>query len=85
MIRFYRCYSICGEICKTVKCVFKRRTRKMVDIARMQFGFRPVKETTDAIFIVRQMQEICGNKEDVLILKQEAQLLLGWPTVLPQS
>ena len=41
--------------------VFERdidaRLREMVDIDDMQFGFSAGKGTTDAIFIVRQLQE----------------------------
>ena len=33
------------------------RIRQKIDIDNMQFGFMKGKETTDAIFIVRQMQE----------------------------
>ena len=34
-----------------------RLIRNMVDIDEMQFGFVPIRGTTDAIFIVRQLQE----------------------------
>ena len=38
--------------------------REMVDIDAMQFGFVPGRGTTDAIFIIRQLQEkyIAVNK-----------------------
>ena len=39
-----------------------RRIREKVNIDDMQFGFRPGKGTTDAIFTVRQMQEKHGSK-----------------------
>ena len=37
--------------------VIEARLRKTVKIDDMQFGFSPGKGTTDAIFIVRQVQE----------------------------
>ena len=40
----------------------ERRIREKVNIDDMQFGFRPGKGTTDAIFTVRQMQEKHGRK-----------------------
>ena len=38
--------------------------RKKIQISDMQFGFMPGRGTTDAIFIVRQMQEkyLVANK-----------------------
>jgi len=41
------------------------RIRRKLTIASMQFGFSPGEGTTDAIFIVRQMQEryLLQNKE----------------------
>ena len=35
----------------------RRRVREQIKIDDMQFGFRPGRGTTDAIFIVRQLQE----------------------------
>jgi len=42
---------------KVVERIFEHRIRQQIDIDDMQFGFMKVKGTTDAIFIVRQMQE----------------------------
>ena len=42
---------------KVVERIFKHRIWQQIDIADMQFGFMKGKGTTDAIFIVRQMQE----------------------------
>jgi len=40
-----------------VERIFKHRIRQQIDIGDMQFGFMKGKGTTDAIFIVRQVQE----------------------------
>jgi len=37
--------------------IFEHRIRQQIDIDNMQFGFMKGKGTTDAIFLVRQMQE----------------------------
>ena len=42
---------------KVVECVFKKRLRKVVEISEEQYGFVAGKGTTDAIFILRQLQE----------------------------
>ena len=42
---------------KVVERVLEGRIREQVDIDKMQFGFSPGKGTTDAIFVIRQMQE----------------------------
>jgi len=42
---------------KVVERIFEHRIRQQIDIDDMQFGFMKGKGTTDAIFIVRQMQE----------------------------
>jgi len=42
---------------KVVEGIFEDRIRQQIDIDDMQFGFMKGKGTTEAIFIVRQMQE----------------------------
>ena len=42
---------------KVVERVLEWRVREQVDIDKMQFGFTSGKRTTDAIFVVRQVQE----------------------------
>ncbi len=37
--------------------VQEARIRKVVDISEEQYGFRPGRGTTEAVFIVRQIQE----------------------------
>ena len=42
---------------KVAEKVLERRLRQVVEIDKMQFGYRPATGTTDAIFIARQLQE----------------------------
>jgi len=42
---------------KVVDRIFEHRIRQQIDIDDMQFGFMKGIGTTDAIFIVRQLQE----------------------------
>jgi len=42
---------------KVVERIFEHRIRQLIDIDDMQFRFMKGRGTTDAIFIVRQMQE----------------------------
>jgi hypothetical protein len=53
----YRAIKLLEHAMKTVERVFERRIRKQVKIDDMQMGFMPGKGTTDAIFILRQLQE----------------------------
>jgi len=50
---------------KVLERIIKARVRKRVQIDEIQFGFMAGKETTDIIFIVRQLQEkyLAKNKE----------------------
>ena len=49
---------------KLLERVLDSFVREMVDIGSMQFGFVPGRGTTDAIFIIRQLQEkyMAANK-----------------------
>jgi len=47
---------------KVVERIFEHRIWQQIDIGDMQFGFMKGKGTTDAIFVVRQMQEKSGAK-----------------------
>jgi len=42
---------------KVVERIFKHRIQQQINIGDRQFGFMKGKGTTDAIFVVRQMQE----------------------------
>ena len=42
---------------KVLERVLEKRIRFQVSIDNMQFGFMPENETTDAIFIMRHVQE----------------------------
>ena len=51
---------------KVYERVLEKRLRESVTIDAMQFGFMPGKGTTDAIFIVRQLQEKYLEKSKTL-------------------
>jgi len=51
---------------KVVESIFKHRIRQQIDVDDMQSGFMTGKGTTNAIFIVRQMQEKFRAKEKKL-------------------
>lgn len=42
---------------KVMEKILERRLRTLIDIDNMQFGFSPGKGTTDAVFIIKQLQE----------------------------
>ena len=62
---FYRDYcvyhfftiTLLEQPMKVLERVLEKRIRCQVSIDNMQFGFMPGKGTTDAIFIMRQVQE----------------------------
>jgi len=62
----YRGIKLLEHVLKVLERVFEARIRKMVKIDEMQFGFSPGKGTTDAIFIVRQVQEKFLGKQKEL-------------------
>ena len=53
----YRGIKLLEHAMKVVERIFEYRIRQQIDIDDMQFGFMNGKRTTDAMFIVRQMQE----------------------------
>lgn len=63
----YRGIRLLEQAMKIIERVLERRIREQVDIDKMQFGFRPGRGTTDAIFIVRQVQrEILSEGQKVI-------------------
>ena len=62
----YRGLKLTDHALKVYERVLERRIREQVHINEMQFGFMPGKGTTDAIFIVRQLQEkYLAKKKDL--------------------
>ena len=53
----YRGIKLLGQVMKVFERVIEKRVRDLINLDDMQFGFRAGKGTTDAIFIVRQIQE----------------------------
>ena len=53
----YRGIKLLDHVMKVLERVIEKKVRSRVVINDMQFGFRPGRGTTDAIFIVRQVQE----------------------------
>ena len=53
----YRGVKLLDQVMKVFERIIEKKLRVRVEINDMQFGFRPGRGTTDAIFIVRQMQE----------------------------
>ena len=63
---------MCWSVATTavVEHVFEKRLRKMVEIRKEQYGFVASKRSTDAIFILRQLQKkyLKNDKELYLVL-----------------
>ena len=53
----YRGLKLTDQILKVMERVVEKLIRQKVDIDQMQFGFMPGRGTTDAIFVLRQLQE----------------------------
>ena len=53
----YRAIKLLEQPMKVLERVLEKRIRCQVSIDNMRFGFMPGKGTTDAIFIMRQVQE----------------------------
>ena len=64
----YRGIKLLDQAMKVFERVIERKMRNLVSLDDMQFGFRPGRSTTDAIFIVRQIQEkYLAQKKDLWI------------------
>ena len=77
----YRGIKLVEHAIKILERVIERRVRNVVKIDSMQFGFMAGKSTTDAIFIVRQLQEkyLARNKELWMLLWIWRRPLTGFP------
>ena len=53
----YRGIKLLEHEMKVFESVMEARLRQILKIDDMQFGFTPGKGTTDAVFILRQLQE----------------------------
>ena len=62
----YRAIKLLEQAMKVFERVLEQRVRDQATIDNMQFGFMPGKGTTDAIFIVRQLQEKHLQKKKAL-------------------
>ena len=69
----YRGIKLLDHVMKVFERVMDKKIRSIVKLDDMQFGFTPGKSTTDAIFIVRQIQEKFISKK-----KTFGWLLLIW-------
>ena len=64
--RSYRGVKLLEHAMKIVERVLEKQIQTLVNLNKMRFGFMPEKETVDAIFIVRRMQEEYQKKEKKL-------------------
>jgi len=61
-MRTYRGVKLLEHAMKIVERVLDRRINILINLNNMQFGFMPGKGTTNALFILRRMQEECHDK-----------------------
>ena len=53
----YRGIKLTEQLMKTTERILDQRLRNIIEINNMQFGFMPGRGTTEAMFIIQQMQE----------------------------
>ena len=53
---------------KIIERVLEKRIRTMVEVDNMQFGFLPGRETIDALFMERRMEEEYTEKDKKLYI-----------------
>ena len=61
----YKGVKLLEHAMKVVERVLERRIRELVNIDAMQFDLKPGRGTTDALFVVRRMQEEYKNKKNL--------------------
>ena len=64
----YRGLKLVDQVMKVIERVIDKLLRERIDIDEMQFGFIPGRGTTDAIFLLRQLQEKYLGKRKNLYL-----------------
>ena len=64
----YRGLKLVDQVMKVIDRVIDKLLREIIDIDEMQFGFVPGRGTTDAIFLLRQLQEKYLGKRKNLYL-----------------
>ena len=64
----YRGLKLVDQVMKVIERVIDKLLRERIDIDEMQFGFVPGCGTTDAIFLLRQLQEKYLGKRKNLYL-----------------
>ena len=62
----YRGIKLLDHAMKVFERIIEKRLRSRVELNDMHFGFSPGKGTTDAIFVVRQMQEIYEQEQRIV-------------------
>ena len=62
----YRGLKLLEVLQKVLECILETLIREQISIVTMQFGFMPGRGTTDAIFILRQLQKkYFGKRKDL--------------------
>ena len=64
----YRRLKLTDQILKTNERIIEKLIRQQVDIDKMQLGFMPRSGTTNAIFILRQLQEKYLAKKTAFVI-----------------
>ena len=61
--RNYRRLKLTEHVMKVMEIIVDGMIREMIAIDEMQFSFVPERGTTDAIFIIRQLQKFLSRKD----------------------
>ena len=61
----YRGLKLVDQVMKVIERVIDKLLRERIDIDEMQFGFVPGRGTTDAIFLLRQLQKSIWERERI--------------------